>query len=254
MDRKFTCIVFASTLCLAACEHGSYSGPPKGPEPMNQPSQAMPQTAGQQQTSSMASSSPPSATASTGESQMAMGSPQASSSTDAGAAQGCGPNGWGGGGGPMRGGRGMGMGMGWGRGTGGMGAGMGMGWGMAMNGAYSPGFVLAHSQELGLSDDQIQKIRKDMFTTHEKAIDLRARSMKDRAEVNRLLSEPKADQAAIDKQIQDSANAMAEMRKLHVQAWLRTRAMLNADQIKKLDELWAQNMPRRAPWRTSSAD
>jgi Spy/CpxP family protein refolding chaperone len=127
--------------------------------------------------------------------------------------------------------------------------------GMGMrNGVESPGFALAHSQELGLSDEQAQKIRNDMFATHEKIIDLRARSMKSRAEVSRLLSEPKVDQAAVDRRIQDSANAMAEIGKLRVQAWLRTRALLNADQIKKLDELRAQEMPPRSRWRTSSAD
>jgi Spy/CpxP family protein refolding chaperone len=78
--------------------------------------------------------------------------------------------------------------------------------------------------------------------------------MKSHAEANRMLGEPTVDQAAIDRRIQDSANAMAEIRKLHVQDWLRTRSVLTASQTKKLDELQAQDTPGRAGWQTSSAD
>ena len=215
-------IVFGTIagLALSACHHASYSQPAAGATGMNPPP-APEQTAAEQEQAEM--SSPPASQPAEAQppDRMARARPPSA-----------GP-GW------HRGGKERGM---WGQH---MGSPMMMG----MLGVHSPVFILGHSQELGLTDEQVQKIQQDLYAMREKMIDLRARTMKDRLEVRRLLGESKVDQKAIDQRIQDAADAMADARKMQVQAWLNTRASLTPEQTKKLEEMMARAWPGRAQWR-----
>ncbi len=101
---------------------------------------------------------------------------------------------------------------------------------------YPAPSLIRRSKEIGLTPDQLTKIRGEMLTTQSKAIDLHAKVQHSRVEAARLLSAEKIDEKAVDAQIDEATKAEAEMHKLHVGAMLRIRALLTAEQRQKLDE------------------
>ena len=68
-------------------------------------------------------------------------------------------------------------------------------------------------------------------------------------ELGRLLDQSKVNQDAVDQRIQDAADAMADARKLQIQAWLNARASLTSEQTKKLEDMAARAWPGRMQWR-----
>ena len=89
---------------------------------------------------------------------------------------------------------------------------------------YPPPVLIRRATEIGLTPDQVTKLRQEMLTTHGKSIDLHAKIEHGKLEIARLLSADKVDE-----------KAEAEMHKLHVGAMLRVRAMLTPEQRQKLD-------------------
>jgi Spy/CpxP family protein refolding chaperone len=102
---------------------------------------------------------------------------------------------------------------------------------------YPPPMLINRAKELGLTPDQVNKIRQEMLTTHSKAIDLHAKVEHSKLEVEKLMTAEKVDEKAVGAQIDEAAKAEAEMHKLHVGTLLHVRAILTADQLKKLEEM-----------------
>jgi Spy/CpxP family protein refolding chaperone len=101
---------------------------------------------------------------------------------------------------------------------------------------YPARMLLRKAQEIGLTPDQVTKIRQEMLAAQGRAVDLMAKVGHARIEIARLLSADKADERAVDAQIDEAAKAGAEMHKLHLGALLRIRALLTPEQRQKLDE------------------
>jgi Spy/CpxP family protein refolding chaperone len=112
---------------------------------------------------------------------------------------------------------------------------------------YPPPMLIRRAKELGLTPDQVNKLRQEMLTTHSKSIDLHAKVEHSKVEVARLLSADKVDEKAVDAQIDEGAKAESELHKLHLGTMLRVRAMLTPEQRQKLDEKKSRKHPGAKP-------
>jgi Spy/CpxP family protein refolding chaperone len=101
---------------------------------------------------------------------------------------------------------------------------------------YPPPMLLRRAQQIGLTQDQIGKIRQEVLSAQARSVELKAKIEKAKVESMRLLAADKVDQHAVDAQIDEAAKAAAELRKLHVGVMLHVRDVLTPEQIKKLDE------------------
>jgi Spy/CpxP family protein refolding chaperone len=101
---------------------------------------------------------------------------------------------------------------------------------------YPPPMLLRRAQQIGLTPDQVTKIRQEMLGARTHAIDLRAKLEHAKIEVTRLLAAEKVDEHAVDGQIDEAAKAGAELHKLHLGTMLRVRALLTAEQRQKVEE------------------
>jgi len=112
---------------------------------------------------------------------------------------------------------------------------------------FYPGATLLHrAKEIGLTPDQVSKIRAEMLAAQSKAIDLHAKVEHAKVESARLLAADKVDEKAVDAQIDEATKAEAEMHKVHVGAMLRIRALLTPEQRQKLDEKPARKARKHA--------
>ena len=101
---------------------------------------------------------------------------------------------------------------------------------------YPPPMLLRRSAEIGLTPEQIAKIRREVLTTRAHAVEIEAKVQKAKIEVMRLLTADKIDEHAIDAQIDEAEKAGAELRKLRLGTMLHVRDVLTPEQTKKLDE------------------
>ena len=101
---------------------------------------------------------------------------------------------------------------------------------------YPPPILLRRSAEIGLTPEQIGKIRREVLTAHGHAVEIEAKVQKAKIEVMRLLTADKIDEHAIDAQIDEAEKAGAELRKLRLGVMLHVRDALTPEQMKKLDE------------------
>jgi Spy/CpxP family protein refolding chaperone len=101
---------------------------------------------------------------------------------------------------------------------------------------YPPQMLLRRAGELGLTPDQIGKIRQAVLGAQAKAVDLKARVGKAKVEATRLLAADKVDERAVGAQIDEATKAGAELRKLMLGVMLHVRDLLTPEQIKKLEE------------------
>ncbi len=109
---------------------------------------------------------------------------------------------------------------------------------------YPPPMLIRRAQEIGLTPDQVTKIRQEMLSTQAHAVDLHAKLEHAKIEVTRLLSAEKVDERAVNAQIDEAAKVQAEMHKLHVGAMLRVRALLTPEQRQKLEVRKPKQGPR----------
>ena len=110
---------------------------------------------------------------------------------------------------------------------------------------YAPPMLIHRASEIGLTPDQITRIRQEMVATHSKSIDLRARIEHAKLETARLLAADKVDEKAVNAQIDEAAKSEAELHKLHLGMMLRTRALLTPEQRQKLDAPKPKGEPGR---------
>jgi Spy/CpxP family protein refolding chaperone len=101
---------------------------------------------------------------------------------------------------------------------------------------YPPSMLIRRAQKIGLTADQVVKIRQEMLSTQAHTVDLMAKVGHAKIEATRLLTADKVDEHAVDAQIDEGAKALAEMHKLRLGMALRVRALLTAEQRQKLEE------------------
>jgi uncharacterized membrane protein len=101
---------------------------------------------------------------------------------------------------------------------------------------YPPSLLLRRAQKIGLTPDQVTKIRQEMLGTQARAVDLRAKIEHAKIEATRLLATDKVDEHAVDAQIDEAAKAAAELHKLRLGTVLRVHALLTPEQRQKLEE------------------
>ena len=119
----------------------------------------------------------------------------------------------------------------------GMGMGMGMGHGgpgMGMGGKWWKNSELV--KKLGLSDSQVQQI-ENIFQDHRlQLIDLRAALEKQEVTLQPLVDAERPDEAKVTAQIDQVAQARANLEKSNARMLLAIRRVLTVDQWKKLQE------------------
>jgi hypothetical protein len=106
----------------------------------------------------------------------------------------------------------------------------------AMLDIYPPALVARYGHEAGVSDAQLAKMRQDFFDTQIKMSQQRAKAAEARIEIARALGEPKVDQAAVTKRVDEQAKAEAEVAKLWLALLQRIHDTLTPEQRTKLDD------------------
>jgi Spy/CpxP family protein refolding chaperone len=119
---------------------------------------------------------------------------------------------------------------------------------------YPPQMLIRRADKIGLTPDQVTKIRQEILADQTKSVDLVAKLQHDKIEVARLLSADKVDDKAVGTQIDDAAKVEAEMHKLHLGTMLRVRALLTPEQRQKLDAPKAPKPHVDGPGRTAAMD
>lgn len=116
---------------------------------------------------------------------------------------------------------------------------------------FDRGEVLRHilsnpevAKRIGVTDDQIAKI-KDLQFTHEKAmIDLRAKAESAKLDVRKLMESEKADRDALSKAIDAAAASESAARKAEILHMLDIKETLGADTMKKIKEGVREHLQR----------
>lgn len=156
-------------------------------------------------------------------------------------------------------GMGMRMGMGPGRGMGqgmgrGMGMGPGMGGGMGMGMPEGRGHIAARQllappvvKELGLTDDQVERIRKIDQTAAAQVRPIQERRREGQAKMRELMQAPQPDKTAIMKQIDIDGQTQIDLRKAQVSEMLELRGVLTPEQFDKARGLIRQRMEGAGP-------
>lgn len=101
---------------------------------------------------------------------------------------------------------------------------------------YPPPMLIKRAAKIGLTPDQISKIRQEVLSAQARSVDLKAKVEKAKIESIRLLAADKVDERAVGVQIDEATKAGAELRKLQLSVMLHVRDLLTPDQLKKLEE------------------
>jgi len=130
------------------------------------------------------------------------------------------------------------------QGPGGWGPGRGRGPGMG-----GPMFGLLHNQrvkaELGLTDEQSEKLRKLFSETHKASIRSRAELKIKRMELHELMMASTTDREAAMKKVTDISDLRAQRMRQHVESMLAAKTILTPEQQKKIHTMMADRMSRR---------
>jgi Spy/CpxP family protein refolding chaperone len=101
---------------------------------------------------------------------------------------------------------------------------------------YPPAMLIHRAQKIGLTPEQVTKIRLEMLSAQAHTVDLVAKIGHAKVEATRLLAADKVDERAVDAQIDEVEKAEGEMHKLRLGTALRVRALLTPEQRQKLEE------------------
>jgi Spy/CpxP family protein refolding chaperone len=101
---------------------------------------------------------------------------------------------------------------------------------------YPPSMLIRHAREIGLTPDQLSRIRQELLGTRAHEVDLSAKLEHARLEAVRLLAADKVDERAVGAQIDEATRAHAEMHKLRLGTMLRVHALLTPEQRQKIEE------------------
>lgn len=108
------------------------------------------------------------------------------------------------------------------------------------------------AKRIGVTDEQIAKI-KDLQFAHEKAmIDLRAKAETAKLDVRKLMESDKVDRDALSKAIDAAAASESAARKAEILHMLDIKETLGADTMKKIKEGVRERLQRAMPGRGGS--
>jgi Spy/CpxP family protein refolding chaperone len=109
-----------------------------------------------------------------------------------------------------------------------------------------PKGVLKYESELGLTEEQVSKLKALCLATQKEKVRIEADTKILKLEVAELLDKKVVDKAAVDAKIDEIAQLRAKCAKQCVQTKLDTRGILTEDQLKKMKTLKA-SCPQDAP-------
>lgn len=100
--------------------------------------------------------------------------------------------------------------------------------------------LLRQSRKLGLSNDQIARLKDLAYETRKKMIDLRAGLQKEQLELRHLMQSGTEDMRRIRRQLDLVATKRADVQEARIAHWIASKNVLNKDQR----ELIKQGHPR----------
>ncbi len=117
----------------------------------------------------------------------------------------------------------------------------GGGWGFALpaelNGKPGPAHLLELQDELGLSQDQVEKIEAIYSEMRDQAIVVGERFIEAEAALSEAFADDQLDLAELDKLVKTAETARTELRLVHLSRHLQTTPLLSADQIQQYNIL-----------------
>ncbi len=99
--------------------------------------------------------------------------------------------------------------------------------------------------ELGLTDEQAEKLRQTFTESRKAGIRTRADLQIRRMELHELLRAEKTDRDAAMKKVQEISDLRAQMMRQHVESMLAAKTILTPEQQKKIHAMMAERMSRR---------
>ena len=90
--------------------------------------------------------------------------------------------------------------------------------------------LLRHARKLGLSDDQITRLKDLAYETRKKMIDLRAGLQKQQLELGHLLQSGTEDMRSIRRQLDLVAKKRADLQEAKIAHWIASKNVLNKEQ------------------------
>jgi len=108
---------------------------------------------------------------------------------------------------------------------------------MAEKNLFPPRMLLKFQDKIGLTEDQVIKIKKMQDLFHESLIrrnaDIRIKELK----LNSYLEEPQVNRKKLDNMIREVAAMKTDMKIAHLNHLLDVKSILTADQLTKIEEL-----------------
>jgi len=98
------------------------------------------------------------------------------------------------------------------------------------------------AEEIGLSEDQAETLKADMYELKLREIDLRAELEKSALEQARLMTENTVDEAALMKAVEKTGAVRTEIAKQRVQELLTVKKILTVKQLKKARKILQPRM------------
>ena len=111
------------------------------------------------------------------------------------------------------------------------GHGMGMALAAELNGYPGPKHVLELASDLDLAPSQVQQIQEIFDAMHVEAVALGEQIVELERVLDDLFRAGKIDDVSLERSLADLSVAQGELRRVHLAAHLKTRALLSPDQI-----------------------
>jgi Spy/CpxP family protein refolding chaperone len=102
---------------------------------------------------------------------------------------------------------------------------------------FLPSLVMAHQQEIGLTDTQRETISREMAATQQKILDLRWRLEEKSEALDKLLATERIDEKTALARAGEVMDVERQMKQAHLELLLRIKNVLTAEQQKKLQAL-----------------
>ena len=112
---------------------------------------------------------------------------------------------------------------------------------------YPPELVQRFGRQAGVTDEQLDKLRKDVLAVRTQMIDVEAKLKRLHLEIESALLDDATPIDDILAKVAAVGAAETEMKKLQMGLMIRIRRSLTADQRKKLDELRSRMPPPQPP-------
>ena len=111
------------------------------------------------------------------------------------------------------------------------GHGMGLALAAELNGYPGPKHVLELARDLDLAASQVQQVQEIFDAMHVEAVALGEQIVEFERELDDLFRAGKIDDVSLERNLADLGVTQGELRRVHLAAHLRTKALLSADQI-----------------------